>query len=176
MTSRSLAYDRFFSISLSWLFYMNLSKLANLNSFLRECLKIFRHLSYASRKACFGLKSSFATTWPGFFLMQVQSSIGLPRSYNCRQSSLIWQFSNTLSAFTLFRVSKVITSMFVSEVALALKLIEELVMREYWPRMEPDILRLSRTRSSSWRERQVSIEPSARTYTLSRRSPCLKII
>ena len=58
-------------------------------------------------------------------------------------------------------VSIEMTSMFVSEVALALKFIGFCMMQEYYPRIEPETLILSRSRSSSCNDKKVSIEPSA---------------
>lgn len=148
MVRSYLAYVFFYSASLTQLFFINFIRFANLNSFLRECLKIFRHLSQASKKNCRPLNSS-RSTCPGLVRRQVQSSMWLPFTQMFITSSLIQKFSSAFSALTLFRVSTDMTSMFVSEVARALKLMLEFVIRECQPRIEPEILILSSTKSSS---------------------------
>jgi len=63
------------------------------------------------------------------------------------------EFKIGFSPLNLLIVSIEITSMLVSLVALALKLTGLDMMAEYYPRIEPDILMLSSTKSSSCRER-----------------------
>ena len=72
----------------------------------------------------------------------------MPFSFVYKIMLFILALKSTLSALTRLIVSIEITSMFVSDVALALKLTGSYIIAEYWPRIEPDTVMLSSIKSS----------------------------